>query len=91
MITIDLPSRYQNVKSSLVQCEDKLTFDLKSDSSYVRVIFNTTPDEIQSIDLEGGPFMTVGDTNIFEGHILRKIIQDKEQFKFIFEKNEGKG
>lgn len=91
MITIDLPSRYQNVKSSLVQREGELTFDLKSDSSYIRVIFNTTPDEIQSIDLEGGPFMSVGDTNILEGHTLKQIIEDKEQFKFIFEENEDKG
>lgn len=91
MITIDLPSRYANIKSSLIQCEDKLTFDLKSDSSYIRVIFNTTPDEIQSIDLEGGPFMSIGDTNILEGHTLKQIIEDKEQFKFIFEENEDKG
>ena len=91
MITIDLPSRYTDIKSSLIQCEDKLTFNLKSDSNYVRVIFNTKPDAIQSIDLEGGPLISVGDTNVFEGHTLKQIIEDKEQFKFIFEKNEDKG
>lgn len=91
MITIQLPSRYKDINSSLIQCEDKLTFDLKSDSNYVRVIFNTNPNEIQSIDLEGGPFMSVGDTNIFEGHTLKQIVEEKEQFKFIFEKNEDKG
>ena len=43
-----------------------------------------------AIDLEGGPFMEVDDKNIYEGHILKKIVEDKERFKLIFAKDEDK-
>ncbi len=90
MITIDLPSRYSDIKSSLTQTEDKLMFNLNSDSNFIRVIYDGRSDVIQSIDLEGGPLISVGDKNVYEGHTLKEIKEIKEQFKFIFEKDEDK-
>lgn len=90
-VRINLPSRYNEVTSSLEQSDDDPNmFELRTNSQTIRVVFEKNPKTIIAIDLEGGPFMEVDDKNIYEGHILKKIVEDKERFKLIFAKDEDK-
>ena len=90
-VRINLPSRYNEVTSSLEQSDDDPNmFELRTNSQTIRVVFEKSPKTIMAIDLEGGPFMEVDDKNIYEGHILKKIVEDKERFKLIFAKDEDK-
>lgn len=90
-VKINLPSRYNEVTSSLEQSDDDPNmFELRTNSQTIRVVFEKSPKTIMAIDLEGGPFMEVDDKNIYEGHTLKKIVEDKERFKLIFTKDEDK-
>ena len=88
---INLPSRYNEIVSSLEDTLVPFTFDLKTNSNSIRVMFKENSKDIQAIDLEGGPFISVGNTDLLEGYTLDEIVEIKEQFKFIFKKNEDKG
>ena len=89
-IKIDLPSRYRDVISSLEQTDDPLVFKLNTNSHYIRCGFKPDSKERTFVDLEGGPFISIGNDTIFEGHKLKDIVEAEEGFKFIFEKNEDK-
>lgn len=87
---IELHSRYPDEVSSLEPTEESLIYELKTTSTMIRCGFEPDSKNITFIDLSGGPFMAVGNTTLLEGHKLKQIIEDKELFKFIFEKNEDK-
>ena len=67
---IKLESRYKDVDSNLIQIEDN-KYLLNTNSEYVRLSIaeNRT---IYSIDLEGGPRISIGDT--IQGKKIKSII-----------------
>lgn len=56
---IKLISRYKDVDSKLVQIENK-EYLLRTNGEYIRVI-GENPMILTSIDLEGGPMISIGD------------------------------
>ena len=75
---IKLESRYKDIDSKLVQVEDN-KYLLETNSEYVRLrrAENST---IYSIDLEGGPMLSIGDT--IQGKKIKSI---KSQYVIEFE------
>ena len=75
---IKLESRYKDIDSKLVQVEDN-KYLLETNSEYVRLrrAENST---IHSIDLEGGPMISIGDT--IQGKKIKSI---KSQYVIEFE------
>ena len=67
---IKLESRYKDVNSKLIQVEDN-KYLLNTNSEYIRLnrAENRT---IYSIDLEGGPMISIGDT--IQGKKIKSII-----------------
>lgn len=90
MIKIDLPSRYENIVSSLEHTMIPHTFSLSTNSEVIRVIYKENSKDIQSIDLQGGPMISVGNKDLIEGRTLKQIVEVNNQFRFIFERNEDK-
>lgn len=75
---IKLVSRYKDVDSKLVQIEDN-KYLLRTNGEFVRTI-GENPMELTSIDLEGGPMISVG------GAIQNKKVKSIKQIKgFIIE------
>ena len=75
---IKLESRYKEVNSKLIQIKDN-KYLLETNSEYIRI----NEDEnmmVDSIDLEGGPMIGIGDT--IQG---RKIKSIKSQYVIEFE------
>lgn len=93
-LKIDLPSRYKNVTTTLEQSNDPNVFNVVTDSGYIRCLYDAErcveTNKIRHIDFEGGPFISLGDTTLYEGHTLKSIIKDTDKFQFIFEANEDK-
>ena len=75
---IKLESRYKDINSDLIQIEDN-KYLLNTNSEYVRLgrAENST---IYSIDLEGGPMISIGDT--IQGKKIKSI---KSQYVIEFE------
>ena len=75
---IKLESRYKDVNSNLIQIEDN-KYLLNTNSEYIRLrrAENRT---IYSIDLEGGPMLSIGDT--IQGKKIKSI---KSQYVIEFE------
>lgn len=75
---IKLNSRYRDVDSKLIQIEDN-KYLLNTNSEYIRLnrAENRT---IYSIDLEGGPMISIGDT--IQGKKIKSI---KSQYVIEFE------
>ena len=75
---IKLESRYKEADSKLIQIEDN-KYLLNTNSEYVRIkrAENRT---IYSIDLEGGPMISIGDT--IQGKKIKSI---KSQYVIEFE------
>lgn len=67
---IKLNSRYKDVDSKLVQIEDN-KYLLETNSEYVR-LSRAENRTIYSIDLEGGPMISIGDT--IQGKKIKSII-----------------
>ena len=67
---IKLESRYKDINSDLIQIEDN-KYLLNTNSEYVR-LSRAENNTIYSIDLEGGPMMSVGDT--IQGKKIKSII-----------------
>ena len=67
---IKLESRYKDVDSKLIQVEDN-KYLLNTNSEYVR-LSRAENKTIYSIDLEGGPMISVGDT--IQGKKIKSII-----------------
>ena len=67
---IKLESRYKDINSDLIQIEDN-KYLLNTNSEYIRLnrAENRT---IYSIDLEGGPMISIGDT--IQGKKIKSII-----------------
>lgn len=98
---IKLSSRYPNSpnflkfikKAESELAKDKFIYELK-DTDYVRFIIEPKPEEyrgkeshrILSVDPPGGPFMSLGDTNIINGMKLTRINDTPEGVFLIFEK-----
>lgn len=75
---IKLDSRYKDVDSKLVQIENK-EYLLRTNGEFVRAI-GENPMMLTSIDLEGGPMISIGDT------IQNKKVKSIKQIKsFIIE------
>ena len=75
---IKLISRYKDVDSKLVQIENK-EYLLRTNGEYIRII-GENPMILTSIDLEGGPIISIGDT------IQNKKVKNIKQIKsFIIE------
>ena len=75
---IKLDSRYKDVDSKLVQIENK-EYLLRTNGEYIRVI-GENPMILTSIDLEGGPMISIGDA------IQNKKVKSIKQIKcFIIE------
>ena len=75
---IKLNSRYKDVDSKLVQIEDN-KYLLRTNGEFVRTI-GENPMMLTSIDLEGGPIISVGDA------IQNKKVKSIKQIKgFIIE------
>lgn len=75
---IKLISRYKDVDSKLVKIEDK-EYLLRTNGEFIRAI-GENPMMLTSIDLEGGPIISVGDT------IQNKKVKSIKQIKgFIIE------
>lgn len=75
---IKLISRYKDVDSKLVQIEDK-EYLLRTNGEFIRAI-GENPMELTSIDLEGGPIISIGDT------LQNKKVKSIKQIKsFIIE------
>lgn len=75
---IKLNSRYKDVDSKLVQIEDN-KYLLRTNGEFVRTI-GENPMMLTSIDLEGGPMISIGDT------IQNKKVKSIKQIKgFIIE------
>lgn len=75
---IKLESRYKEINSELIQIGNK-KYLLKTNSEYVTVSRNKNK-TIDSIDLEGGPTISVGDT--IQGKKVKSI---KYQYIIEFE------
>ena len=94
---IKLPSRYSEVITILEQTSDPNIFNVNTNSNYVRQIFDSEKDvedrKIACIDFEGGPFISIGNKDIYEGHTLKDVYYDMKDccYKFVFEDNEDKG
>jgi len=74
---IKIASRYRDDKPRFLefieQKEDKILYKL-SDCNYVRIILDGSKERnIMAVDPPGGPFMSVGDTDIVKGTVLDKI------------------
>ena len=67
---IKLESRYKDVNSKLIQVEDN-KYLLNTNSEYVR-LSRAENKTIYSIDLEGGPMISIGDT--IQGKKIKSII-----------------
>lgn len=67
---IKLVSRYKDVDSKLVQIEDN-KYLLNTNSEYIR-LSRAENRTIYSIDLEGGPMISIGDT--IQGKKIKSII-----------------
>ena len=70
---IKLDSRYKDVNSKLVQIENK-EYLLRTNGEYIRVI-GENPMILTSIDFEGGPMISIGDT------IQNKKVKNIKQIK----------
>lgn len=66
---IKLESRYKDVNSDLIQIEDN-KYLLNTNSEYVR-LSRAENRTIYSIDLEGGPMISIGDT--IQGKKIKSI------------------
>ena len=78
---IKLESRYKDVNSKLIQVEDN-KYLLNTNSKYIR-LSRVSPSRdmiIHSIDLEGGPMLSIGDT--IQGKKIKSI---KSQYVVEFE------
>ena len=75
---IKLESRYKDVDSKLIQVEDN-TYLLETNSEYIR-LSRAENRAIDSIDLEGGPMISIGDT--IQGKKIKSI---KSQYVIEFE------
>ena len=67
---IKLESRYKDVNSDLIQIEDN-KYLLNTNSEYIR-LSRAENRTIYSIDLEGGPMISIGDT--IQGKKIKSII-----------------
>ena len=67
---IKLESRYKDVNSNLIQIEDN-KYLLNTNSEYIR-LSRAENRTIYSIDLEGGPMISIGDT--IQGKKIKSII-----------------
>ena len=67
---IKLESRYKDINSDLIQIEDN-KYLLNTNSEYVR-LSRAENKTIYSIDLEGGPMISVGDN--IQGKKIKSII-----------------
>ena len=75
---IKLESRYKDVNSDLIQIEDN-KYLLNTNSEYIR-LSRAENRTIYSIDLEGGPMLSIGDT--IQGKKIKSI---KSQYVIEFE------
>lgn len=75
---IKLESRYKDVNSDLIQIEDN-KYLLNTNSEYIR-LSRAENRTIYSIDLEGGPIISIGDT--IQGKKIKSI---KNQYVIEFE------
>ena len=75
---IKLESRYEDVNSDLIQIEDN-KYLLNTNSEYIR-LSRAENRTIYSIDLEGGPMISIGDT--IQGKKIKSI---KSQYVVEFE------
>ena len=75
---IKLKSRYKDVNSELIQIEDN-KYLLNTNSEYIR-LSRAENRTIYSIDLEGGPMISIGDT--IQGKKVKSI---KSQYVIEFE------
>ena len=75
---IKLESRYKDINSDLIQIEDN-KYLLNTNSEYVR-LSRAENRTIYSIDLEGGPMISIGDT--IQGKKIKSI---KSQYVIEFE------
>ena len=75
---IKLESRYKDINSDLIQIEDN-KYLLNTNSEYVR-LSRAENRTIYSIDLEGGPMLSIGDT--IQGKKIKSI---KSQYVIEFE------
>lgn len=75
---IKLESRHKEVDSKLIQVENN-KYLLETNSTYIRIIKNKNM-IIKSIDLEGGPMISIGDT--IQGKKIKSI---KSQYVIEFE------
>ena len=66
---IKLESRYKDINSDLIQIEDN-KYLLNTNSEYVR-LSRAENRTIYSIDLEGGPMISIGDT--IQGKKIKSI------------------
>ena len=67
---IKLKSRYEDINSNLIQIEDN-KYLLNTNSEYIR-LSRAENRTIYSIDLEGGPMISIGDT--IQGKKIKSII-----------------
>ena len=75
---IKLESRYKDINSDLIQIEDN-KYLLNTNSEYIR-LSRAENRTIYSIDLEGGPMISIGDT--IQGKKIKSI---KSQYVIEFE------
>ena len=75
---IKLESRYKDINSDLIQIEDN-KYLLNTNNEYVR-LSRAENRTIYSIDLEGGPMLSIGDT--IQGKKIKSI---KSQYVVEFE------
>ena len=75
---IKLESRYKDINSDLIQIEDN-KYLLNTNGEYVR-LSRAENRTIYSIDLEGGPIISIGDT--IQGKKIKSI---KSQYVIEFE------
>lgn len=75
---IKLESRYKDINSELIQVKNN-KYLLETNSNYVR-IRHTENRTMHSIDLEGGPMISIGDT--IQGKKIKSI---KSQYVIEFE------
>ena len=75
---IKLESRYKDINSDLIQIKDN-KYLLETNSEYIR-LSRAENRTIYSIDLEGGPMISIGDT--IQGKKIKSI---KSQYVIEFE------
>lgn len=88
MKTVNLPSRYRDVKTTLTQASNN-EWKFKTTGLSMRSGYDSNTGEITMIDPEGGPFIASGFK--FDGNTVERIEKREDGFYLITTPTQEKG